>query len=343
MPIPKPRTGEKEGNFISRCIGFVKGEDPNMDAKQASAICYNQWRESKQMANIELKWNEKIEEFAQGEKSFLIKGVAISATETSNGHTFVDEELEKSAQSLVGRPLLKDHQNTVESIVGKVKSANFNQMTGSVDFEAIVIDKKMQEMINQGLLDSVSIGAAVREIEETEEGKMIPRGIQFKELSLVACPADDNATFTIAIQQAWKSKLEEAREKAISQSRNSERQVKGGDEMMAEEQEAKEEPQEEKQEETQEEPQEEAQEAKEEPKEEAEAEPQEDPQKAEEKQRLLIREEMKKVLKEQEAEEPKEEEDSDEEEDSEDVSEGFALKETYGSRGHALTVVRAKY
>jgi len=44
MPIPKPRSGESEKDFISRCMGddVMVSEFP--DAKQRAAVCYSQWR-----------------------------------------------------------------------------------------------------------------------------------------------------------------------------------------------------------------------------------------------------------------------------------------------------------
>lgn len=44
MPIPKPRAGEKEQQFVSRCISAIYDE---YGKEQASAICYNTYREAK--------------------------------------------------------------------------------------------------------------------------------------------------------------------------------------------------------------------------------------------------------------------------------------------------------
>ena len=45
MPIPNPRKDEEEQEFISRCIKFLKSEDPDADIKQVTAICYQTWRD----------------------------------------------------------------------------------------------------------------------------------------------------------------------------------------------------------------------------------------------------------------------------------------------------------
>ena len=47
MPLPTPNKGEKQNDFISRCISAVAGEFP--DSKQRVAVCYSQWRH-KEMA-----------------------------------------------------------------------------------------------------------------------------------------------------------------------------------------------------------------------------------------------------------------------------------------------------
>ncbi len=70
---------------------------------------------------ITLNYNVPItESVGEGESSF-IEGTAIRATITSNGHEFPDEELKKSAKTLTEVPLLKNHENRIESIVGRVK------------------------------------------------------------------------------------------------------------------------------------------------------------------------------------------------------------------------------
>jgi len=47
MPLPKPREGEEEQNFIARCIRFIKDEDPDISNQQAVAMAYSQWKRFK--------------------------------------------------------------------------------------------------------------------------------------------------------------------------------------------------------------------------------------------------------------------------------------------------------
>lgn len=152
-----------------------------------------------------LEYFVPFEQSAEIGGDFTINGIAINETTTSNGHVFLGEELKKAAGSLRGVPLLKDHNNFVDSIVGKVKESTFDDTLRNISFSAVVKDQKMQQLIRDGLLQTVSVGAHVdpKNIEELENGDIVPRGIIFKELSLVAVPADDGATFTIALNNAY--------------------------------------------------------------------------------------------------------------------------------------------
>ena len=160
------------------------------------------------MANdkgLMLEYYVPITESAEVDGDFTIHGIAINETTTSNGHKFISEELSKSASTLVGVPLLVDHDNSVHSIVGRVKGAYFDEALKSIPFKAIVKNQKMKEMIKDGLIDSVSVGAHVNpaDIEETTDGDIIPHNIIFQELSLVAVPAAPLATFNVALNNAW--------------------------------------------------------------------------------------------------------------------------------------------
>lgn len=150
-----------------------------------------------------LNYNVPIVEAGMLEQDFVIQGVAINATLTANNHKFLPEELRSSAATLTGVPLLVDHDNRVESIKGRVMIGEFDEMNPRVKFKAKVMDENIKNLIKNGLLNTVSVGAAVREIQEEEDGTLVPRGIAFKELSLVAVPADAGATFTKAMFEAF--------------------------------------------------------------------------------------------------------------------------------------------
>jgi hypothetical protein len=287
---------------------------------------------------LKLSWNQEIIESAEVNGEFKIRGIAINETTTSNGHTFIAEELQKSAGSMVGVPLLKDHENFVDNIVGRVFEAEFNEDGKNIIFQARVMDKSMQKMITDGRINSVSIGASVEDIEEKDDGTLIPKGITFKELSLVAVPADQGATFAVALKEAYNTSHSPLNGEKIM--------MKGGLKQKPMAENEQEQPQEEapaEEAQSEEAPVEEAK------PEEAPAEP-EAPAEATESIRKMLREEMKKLLKEQEeeapaeapAEEPVAEEPAEEPEEEEVAAKGdIQYAESYGSlRGGAITVVR---
>ena len=175
------------------------------------------------MNNINLNYDVPItivESVEEGmEKEFMIQGIAINSTITDNNHKFVSDELKKSVSSLLNRPLLKDHNDSVDSIIGRVLQARFNDINQNIEFQARVnnteVGKRIKELIRAGDLNTVSVGATVKELTE-EDGMIVPRGIKFKELSLVATPADDGAMFTfkgntldLALKSAWNKTLEQ--------------------------------------------------------------------------------------------------------------------------------------
>jgi hypothetical protein len=168
------------------------------------------------MQTLNLTYHVPISETDSQNGVLTIKGIAISSTVTSNNHKFLPEELRNAYTTLKGVPLLLDHKNEVNSIVGRVIGSEF--VNNSIFFEARVMEESIQQKIRKGLINSVSVGAQVSDLEEIN-GVLIPHGIVFKELSVVAVPADSNAQFTIsqALQEAWKpfkpqSRLEILRE-----------------------------------------------------------------------------------------------------------------------------------
>jgi len=139
-------------------------------------------------------------------KDFVIRGTAINETITRNNIKYIGEELEKAAPSLVGKPILKDHKHEVDSIIGRVSESIYQNK--GIQFGGIIKDSKSKEMIQDGRITNVSVGAKVKDLIKVEgegeaETHFIAKGMEFLELSLVAVPGDPNATIMQAITEAF--------------------------------------------------------------------------------------------------------------------------------------------
>ena len=133
---------------------------------------------------------------------FFIRGVAINETTTRNGIKYVATELEKAAPTFKGKKILLDHRNEVKSIVGTVTNSSFNNVKKSIDFEAKIMDKEIQNMINDGRISDVSIGAKVQDLVQNKDDKCVTAiGIEGLEISLVAVPGDPGANIATAFEE----------------------------------------------------------------------------------------------------------------------------------------------
>jgi hypothetical protein len=143
------------------------------------------------------------EKLVNEEDEFIIRGVAINETTTLNNVTYIAEELEKAASSFRKVPILLDHRNEVKNIVGRTtENVIYNPTARRIEFEGKIMDKDIREMIKDGRIGSVSIGARVQDLEEQEDGTQRAIGIHGLEISLVAVPGDSQATFAHAIQHS---------------------------------------------------------------------------------------------------------------------------------------------
>ena len=65
MPVPTPNKGEEREKYLSRCIGFLSGENnkkpagERRPANQIAAICYSQWKEHAKAEQAELDKKEE--------------------------------------------------------------------------------------------------------------------------------------------------------------------------------------------------------------------------------------------------------------------------------------------
>lgn len=125
-----------------------------------------------------------------------IKGVAINAGISLNNVNYVEEELKANASSLIGVPIMKNHSNMVEDIVGRVTHANYEDANKRIVYAGDLMDPKTIEMVKDGRLNQVSIRAKYDTIEESQkdDGVITVKGLKFLELSTVAIAGDPKAS-----------------------------------------------------------------------------------------------------------------------------------------------------
>ena len=155
---------------------------------------------------MKLKYvTEFIAQEAKNEDSevFTIQGKAIYENISMNRVKYEAQELEKAATTLTGKPLMTDHVNSVDNVIGKVINAWYDATNKAVMFTAEIhkklLDEKLLVRIQKGLVDKVSIGADVASVaykKIKDDLIAIVKGITFVELSLVAVPGNSDAGFT---------------------------------------------------------------------------------------------------------------------------------------------------
>ena len=142
--------------------------------------------------------------------------LAIDETVSSNNIRYLANELEMAASSLSDKPILKDHNNSVDAMVGRTGQASFNPTKKAVMTNARIVDKHMKELIKKGIIKNVSVGAEVEElINEKDSDIQTAKGIRFRELSLVAVQGVQNAainqSFPIALSESAKTQNDKIR------------------------------------------------------------------------------------------------------------------------------------
>jgi hypothetical protein len=164
------------------------------------------------MEKQQINWVTEISSSGVRNKEFKINGIAIHETTSRNNIKYLAEELREATPSFQDKPILKDHENKVESVIGRTTKTTFDERQKAIMFEGLVMDKDIQEKISNGLLNKVSIGAIVDNVEKgTDENgneTITAKGIEGIELSIVACPGIPGATFQNALTEAYENKGE---------------------------------------------------------------------------------------------------------------------------------------
>jgi len=127
-----------------------------------------------------------------GSNKLSVAGIAIKPGISKNGILYNIEELNRFTDTLIGRPMLKDHQGLCDNTVGLIENSS-NRGDGIVMYEGWVKEDgtNLLEKIKDGRIHEVSIGAFAKKLvkESEDDDYVIATGLEAMELSLTPTPA----------------------------------------------------------------------------------------------------------------------------------------------------------
>ena len=161
----------------------------------------NQTREKESFS-----WTTEIKSIPGTSK--LIRGTAIHPVKTYHPQewpevrVFLEEELRKAAETLIGKPLVLDHLTPLD---GKVIGAKYED--GALEFVAELNDSAILNLIKNGEIKHCSVEFEWKSLERVNG--IAPRGIKFTALSLLRNfpPGDPKTTVEV-----WEGIIKEFRE-----------------------------------------------------------------------------------------------------------------------------------
>jgi len=59
--MPKPKAGEKEGDYVSRCMSTMAKDHPDWDQKRRAAACYSMYERKARRTELWLQLRKALE------------------------------------------------------------------------------------------------------------------------------------------------------------------------------------------------------------------------------------------------------------------------------------------
>jgi hypothetical protein len=66
--MPKPKPGESQKDYVSRCIPVRRHEHPEEDVKQSAAVCYSMYKQAHESSSPVIKIDRFLDEVCGGKK-----------------------------------------------------------------------------------------------------------------------------------------------------------------------------------------------------------------------------------------------------------------------------------
>jgi len=140
----------------------------------------------------------------------LIRGEAIHPIKTFHPYewpqlrVFLEDELEKSAETLVDKPLFLDHWRPLN---GKVLGARYED--GALEYIAELNDEDVLRMIRDGQIKHASVQFEWKILEQVDG--VAPRGLSFQHLSLLKDMEPGDPRSTVELWESIARQLKEAK------------------------------------------------------------------------------------------------------------------------------------
>lgn len=165
------------------------------------------------LENVKEIFVAEIAENETDEGVLKVKGIAIEKGVSRNGIEYSAEELKKTKFNK-NTPILKDHNNSVDAIIGSLEEAQYIEEGQKIVYSGIINDVEIQEKIKDKRVRCVSVGMMLSEITKPKNAKnYLAKGLELVELSAVAVPGIANASIGISekfeeIQNVFEEKKE---------------------------------------------------------------------------------------------------------------------------------------
>jgi len=169
-----------------------------------------EWFEQHQRKDKEsFKWFGEIKHVPEAHN--LIHGKALHPIRTVHPEEwpevreYLEEELHKSAHTLVGKPLVLDHDRPLQ---GEVLNAEYKD--GAIEYVAKLVDQEILDKIEQGKIKHCSVEFEWGSLERVNG--FSPRNITFTGLSLLENFEPGDPLTTVEVWEAIIAKLKEAKQ-----------------------------------------------------------------------------------------------------------------------------------
>jgi hypothetical protein len=168
------------------------------------------FKEHEKEAKESFSWSGTIRNIPQ--TGNLIRGKALHPIRTVHPQEwpqvreYLEEELQKSAHTLAGTPLILDHQKPLQ---GKVLGAEYEN--GAIEYVAQLDDPALTRQIADGAIKHCSVEFEWKTLEKLNG--LAPRGIKFTGLSLLKDYEPGDPKTTVELWEAIIKKLKESKGK----------------------------------------------------------------------------------------------------------------------------------